>query len=416
MAVTAAGAAPPPSQAVILAGGRGTRLGALTDSAPKPMLELHGRPFLDYLLQQLAEQGFSRALILIGYLGHMIRDHFGGQAHGLQLTYVDSPVETDTGLRLAQAQAAIDDVALLMYCDNYWPMTLAPMWQRFCADGVDAQITVYANADGYTRNNLLVDSDGRIAVYDKSRRAAALNGVDIGYMLFRRQVLDRLPAGNVSFEAAVFPDLVAERRLGAFVSDHRYYSIGQPARLAATERFLARQPAVLLDRDGVLNERAPQGEYVTSWRQWRWRPGAREALARLNAAGFRNIVITNQAGIARGRLSEAELAAIHTRMRQEARAAGGDIAAIYHCPHHWDEGCGCRKPAPGMLFQAQRDFDLELPRLWFVGDDERDGEAAAAAGCRFAAVTEEKGLAAWVDDILADDDVDGSLSNGARVG
>jgi len=111
MAVTAAGAAPPPSQAVILAGGRGTRLGALTDSAPKPMLELHGRPFLDYLLQQLAEQGFSRALILIGYLGHVIRDHFGGQAHGLQLTYVDSPVETDTGLRLAQAQAAIDDVA-----------------------------------------------------------------------------------------------------------------------------------------------------------------------------------------------------------------------------------------------------------------------------------------------------------------
>jgi len=394
---------PPPTQAVILAGGRGTRLGPLTDATPKPMLELHGRPFLDYLFEQLAGQGFARALVLTGYLGHVIRDHFGAEAHGLKLTYVDSPVETDTGLRLAEARAAIDEAALLMYCDNYWPMAIAPMWQQFCAAGVDAQMTVYANDDGYTRSNLIVDAQGRITCYDKTREAAGLNGVDIGYLLFRRDVLDHLPAGNVSFERAVFPALVATGRLGAFVSGHRYYSIGRPARLDATERFLARRPAVLLDRDGVLNERVGRGEYVTNWQQWQWRPGVREALARLHAAGYRSIVVTNQAGIARDAMSEAELDAIHAQMRQEVRASGGDIAAIYHCPHHWDDGCDCRKPAPGMLFQAQRDFDLELPRTWFIGDDDRDGEAAAAAGCRFAAVTADKDMAAWVDEILAAD-------------
>lgn len=130
-------------------------------------------------------------------------------------------------------------------------------------------------------------------------------------------------------------------------------------------------------------------------------PGAREAVARLSQAGYRILIATNQPGIARGALTEAQLADIHDKILTDVRSAGGDIAAIYHCPHNWDAGCDCRKPAPGLLFQVQRDFALDLSRTPFFGDDPRDGAAAEAAGCPFTFISAEYPLAAAVDTLLA---------------
>jgi D-glycero-D-manno-heptose 1,7-bisphosphate phosphatase len=389
-----------PRQAVILAGGRGTRLAPLTLTRPKPMVEFHGRPFLDYLIERLRDQGFERILLLLGYLPDVIRDHFGdGSRFGVSVEYAVSDVDDDTGRRLALVRDRVDPVFLLAYCDNYWPLDVAPMWERFRASDALAMVTVYDNRDGYTRDNLRVE-DGRVAVYDKSRTAPGLAGVDIGFLLLRREALDRLPDGNPSFERAVYPQLVAEGKLLAHVTSHRYYSVGNLERLPITEAFLARHPTIILDRDGVLNRRMPKAEYVRSWSDWAWLPGALEALGRLGQAGWRIIVITNQAGVARGVMSEADLAAIHERMSAEAAAVGGPISAIYHCPHGWDAGCDCRKPKPGMLFAAQRDFHLDLSRTPFAGDDDRDGEAAVAAGAPFLRVDDERPLAAVVADLL----------------
>jgi histidinol-phosphate phosphatase family protein len=113
-------------------------------------------------------------------------------------------------------------------------------------------------------------------------------------------------------------------------------------------------------------------------------------------------VVSNQAGVARGAMTENDLTAVHERMCAEARAAGARIDFVYHCPHDWDEGCECRKPAPGMLFQAQRELDLDLTRTPFLGDDERDGEAARAAGMPFTMVSEERPLLAAVEEILGE--------------
>jgi D-glycero-D-manno-heptose 1,7-bisphosphate phosphatase len=112
----------------------------------------------------------------------------------------------------------------------------------------------------------------------------------------------------------------------------------------------------------------------------------------LTGEGYRIIVISNQAGINRGAMTEADLALIHDKMTAEAEAAGARIDAIYYCPHDWDEGCDCRKPRPGMLHQAQRDWHLDLTRTLFIGDDERDGEAAEAVGCPFELVTDQRSL------------------------
>jgi NDP-sugar pyrophosphorylase family protein len=200
-----------PRQAVILAGGRGTRLAPLTDTRPKPMIKFHGRPFLEYLIEFLRERGFVRVLLLLGYLPEVVRDHFGdGSRFGVEITYSVTDVDNDTGRRLYLARQLIEPCFLLAYCDNYCPVDTNAMWRRFRGSGASAMVTVYANHDGYTRDNIKLDAEGFVAVYDKARSAPDLKGVDIGFLLVRRDaVLDLLPDRNVSFEAVVYPQLVA---------------------------------------------------------------------------------------------------------------------------------------------------------------------------------------------------------------
>ena len=382
-----------PTQAVILAGGRGERMRPLTDLRPKPMIEVCGKPFLEHQLLMLREHGFKRILLLLGYLPDVVRDYFGdGSKWGLEIEYSITAVEDKTGRRLKLAEQKIEDIFFLLYCDNYWPMPMEKMWRRFLEANTPMMVTVYSNKDNYTKSVLRVDEAGFVSVYDKTRKTPDLQGTEISYAIMRKELVAGLPDGNVGLEETLFPGLIPQRQLAAFVTHHRYYSVGDTFRLPITEAFLARHPAIILDRDGVLNEKAPRANYVRNWGEFKWLPGARESLRLLKEAGFRVIVVSNQAGIGRGVMSEDDLFEIHRRMVKEAEQAGGRIDAIYYCPHDWDAGCECRKPKPGMLFQAQHDFNLDLSRTLFIGDDERDGQAAEAAGCLSALVSGEKTL------------------------
>jgi histidinol-phosphate phosphatase family protein len=391
-----------PRQAVILAGGQGTRLRPLSDIRPKAMIEIHGRPFLEEIVEMLKDQGFEEVLMLLGYLPNVVQDYFqDGSRWGLKISYSVTPVENNTGRRLKLAEPLLHDCFLLLYCDNYWPMQMGPMWKRFLEAGAPAMLTVYTNKDGWTKNSIRVDAEGFITAFDKSGKTPGVQGVEISYAIFKKTVVELLPPHeNVPLEETVYPVLAARRQLAAFVTDHRYYSVGSINRLPMTEMFLARRPAIILDRDGVINRKPARACYVTKWSEFEWLPGAQEALARLKERGYRVIVISNQAGIARGAMKEGDLLEIHRRMVRDAMQAGGGVDAIYYCPHNWDDGCDCRKPKAGMLFQAQRDFNLDLSRTWFVGDDERDGEAAHAAGCPSLLVTEEQSLLAIVECLL----------------
>jgi D-glycero-D-manno-heptose 1,7-bisphosphate phosphatase len=144
-------------------------------------------------------------------------------------------------------------------------------------------------------------------------------------------------------------------------------------------------PAVFLDRDGTVIEDV---HYLAQVEQVRLIRGAANAIARLNAAGAAVVVVTNQAGVARGYFPENRVAEVHARLSELLSAAGARIDAYYHCPHHATEGigayriaCRCRKPEPGMLLNAARDLKLDLSRSWMIGDNISDLAAGSKAGC-----------------------------------
>lgn len=390
-----------PLTAVILAGGRGTRMRPFTDSEPKGMFPIGGRPFLEHLVRLLRGRGITRVLMLLGYRADVIVSHFGdGRAFGVGIEYSITDEGDETGRRLWAARGALPGPILLVYGDVYWPLPLADLLAAHSAGGRRAQVTVYRNADRSTRNNVRVE-EGLVIDYDSARERPGLNGVEIGYALLMPGALHLLRGENAPVGDVLLAPLASARQLGAYVTDHKYYGVGSPDRIARTVAFLTGSPAVILDRDGVLNRKPPRAEYVRNWDEFAWLPGAREALALLTRAGYRIVVVTNQPGIARGALTVDALEEIHRRMCAEAAAEGGRIDRIYACLHDWDEGCDCRKPRPGMLFRAQRELDLDLTATWMFGDDERDMEAARAAHCPARLVSAEVSLLDHVRSLVA---------------
>ncbi len=390
------------NQAVILAGGLGTRLKPFTETAPKPMYPFEGVPFIEYLVKQAAGFGIKEVLLLLGYLPEKIMDYLGdGSRFGIHITYDVTPVEYETGARLKAAYSKIHDDFLMMYCDNYCPVDFKKLSADFEKNQAMIQITVYRNRDGYTRDNLKVGEDGRIEIYDKKRQAEGLEGVDIGYALVDKRTLDLIGSENVNFEATVYPVLTAQGKMYATVTEHRYYSVGSWERIELTKEFFRAKKCVFLDRDGTLNVRPPRACYIERPEDFVWLDGAMEAVRKLKEAGWMVILISNQPGIARGNLTEDTLAEIHEKMLMDLRRSGGDIDDIYYCPHNWDDGCFCRKPKPGMLYEAQRDHGLNLTECVLIGDDERDIEAGRSAGCMCYLVDEGHSLLGIVNELLA---------------
>lgn len=375
-----------PTQAVILCGGLGTRLRPLTDSMPKPLVPASGRPFLAHLVDQMHDAGIERIVLLTGYRGEMIRDYFGdGSRFGVRIDYSHGPAEWETARRLTEAKPLLDARFVLMYSDNYVPFNLDKVLERHTPDRV---ITLLLQRK--ERGNIRLDAEGRIERYDPTRSEAGLDYVEIGYMVVERDAMfASMDDPDASF-SRVLVKLANAGRLGGLVSGDPYQSISDPDRWQRAGRYLESKRILLIDRDGTINERPPRGEYITRWEDFRWIPETVQGMEQLASHGFRFIVISNQAGIARGMLDAETVEAMNARMVRELGARGVEILDVYVCPHHWDENCTCRKPAPGLFFRASREHLVRLDRTVYVGDDPRDCRAAYNAECPCVLVGNER--------------------------
>lgn len=390
------------TQAVILAGGLGTRLKPFTNTAPKPMYPINNIPFIDYLLRQLKNFGMEKVLLLLGYLPDKIIDYLGeGSNYGLTINYDITPVDYDTGMRIKHAASQLEDEFLLLYCDNYCPINYSKLFADFRNNDAKIQITVYRNRDNYTKSNLRIMDNGVVSVYDKKRILSNLEGVDIGYALVDKSVISLMPEGNCNFEEEVYSQLVEQEKLFATVTEHRYYSVGSLERIKITEEFFKPKRVVFLDRDGTINKRPARACYIERPEDYVWLRGAIEAIRILKENGFLVIIITNQPGIARGNLTEDMLYSIHEKMHADLLKEGTDVDDIFYCPHNWDDGCFCRKPSPGMIFDAQKKYSLNLTESYLIGDDERDIVAGETAGCMCKMVDEKYTVLDAVKEIVS---------------
>jgi histidinol-phosphate phosphatase family protein len=368
------------SQAVILCGGRGERLRPLTDELPKPMVLVNDRPFLQYLLEQLAENGINRFVLLTGYLSEKIVEYFGdGSAWGWSISYSNGPVEWPTTKRIHEALDQIDEQFLLLYSDNFAQLRLSELAQVNSDRNSAMTLSVVRKSPG----NIQLDANSSVAKYDSSRSESNADFVEIGYSLISKSkimaCLDEHMHENFS---SVIQSLTESKQVSAVVVATGYTSISDSVRLAGTETYLRHHKILLLDRDGTLNLKPQRGEYVNSVDEFKWIESSRDALRILGENGFSFIIISNQAGVATGATKLEDLNKINEFIRAEFLSLGLRLLEIYVCTDHWNSESDFRKPNPGMFFTAANDHKFRLDHSIYVGDDIRDAVAAKNAGCK----------------------------------
>ncbi len=379
-------------QCVILVGGRGTRLGALTDQTPKPVLRCGDRPFLAWLLRELQRYGFEEAVLLTFHLSDRLRESVAALQASLprpmRIVFSQEPAQAGTGGALHHARALLDERFLLCNGDSWFDTNLAPLLVAADPPDIIGRLLL-RHLDDAGRYGV-VSHDGDVVTAFHERPAAAsgpvAGDINAGLYVFDRRILDHVTPA-CSLERDVLPALAQTGRLRATTGHGYFIDIGIPDDLARAQSELParlHRRALFLDRDGVIN--VDHG-YVGSIERFTFMDGARAAIARATRAGWHVFIVTNQSGVARGYYDEQAVHDLHRWVLGEVQAQGGTIDDVCHCPHHpeaalaqYRRSCDCRKPAPGMLRDLLRRWDVDPAGCVMVGDQPTDMQAAAAAG------------------------------------
>ncbi|MCE2815743.1 MAG: D-glycero-beta-D-manno-heptose 1,7-bisphosphate 7-phosphatase [Cryomorphaceae bacterium] len=394
------------STAVVLAGGKGTRLASAFPDLAKPMVPVDGLPIAEHLVRTYAAQGVRRFIFTLGYRGNQLRVHFGdGSAWGVSVEYFEEREPLGTAGALAELQDELGAAPFwVFYADTLSSVDLSRMEAHHRANSADATLLVHPNDHPYDSDLVDAEPTGRVrAVYGKPHPAdrEVRNVVNAALYLLEPSMLREIPRGVASdFGRDLFPKWAASHRLYAYSTPEYIKDMGKPERRVQVEAALRqgkvearnlrnRQRAVFLDRDGVINV---DSDLIKHPDELVLVPGAAAAIHALNQSDLIAVVVTNQSVVARNLTDEAGVDRIHARMeRLLADEAGAFVDAIYYCPHHPHGGfpeenpaykieCSCRKPKPGMLLAAADRFNIDLSSSYLVGDSPRDIEAGQAAG------------------------------------
>lgn len=402
-------------KAVIMAGGKGTRLGDIARDIPKPMVNVGGKPVLEHQVELLLRYGVRDIVIITGHLAESIESYFGdGEKWGVSISYFREPKPLGTVGGLKEIEHLLTEDFLLLYGDVMIDMNLARFIGFHREKGSECTLALHPNDHPYDSDLVEIDAESRITAFHPKPRAAGTyyrNLVNAGAYAMSPAILPMLEQGKeADFGRDVFPKLHQHMKCYGYITAEYLKDMGTPDRLAEVERDYSsgkmermnrehQRSAIFLDRDGVLNEgrgliHRPEDLILL--------PGAAEAVKRINESEYLAVVITNQSVVARNLCTLEGLDAIHKKLDTDLGERQAKLDGLYFCPHHPDAGyaeenpaykidCECRKPKPGMLLQAAKDFNIDLARSWMVGDSERDRDAAHAAGAAFAGIGGDSG-------------------------
>jgi D,D-heptose 1,7-bisphosphate phosphatase len=392
-------------QAVILAGGKGTRLKSVSGDFPKPMVPILGKPVLQHLIEQCANYGFLDLHLLVSYKFEVIEEFFGdGSQFGLSIQYHKEEVPMGTAGALLNLMPQLNERFLVLYGDTYFEIDLSRFWDFHEVSNGDVSLFLHPNDHPQDSDLVEVDNNFRITAIhgyphgDEWRRNlvnAALYVVNKSCMINVKLQSERPDIAKV-----LFPFLLQSCcKLHGYISTEYIKDMGTPERLSAIEHDIisgkveslkqtSKKKAIFLDRDGVLNQEV---DHLSRPEQLELIPGVGEAVRKANRAGVLVVVVTNQPVVARGALTESGLQIIHNKLDTLLGIDGAYIDRLYYCPHHQDSGfdgevlelktnCSCRKPKPGLLFQAAEELNISLENSWMIGDRTSDILAGESAG------------------------------------
>lgn len=373
------------NQALILAGGFGSRLGEITKETPKPILPVGGIPFLEYVLWNLKRHGLTRILISTGYLSDRIEAALGdGSKLGIQLQYCVEADPLGTGGATALAAPRMEDEFLVLNGDTLFEVNYWALWNHKSGLGT-ASIALRGVPDVARYGGCVLEGNTVVAFSEKGTSGPGI--INAGNYVLDQELVDRLPKGQSSLERDLFPILAKEGMLAGLSSDGFFIDIGLPETLIEADDALPRwraKPCCFLDRDGVLNV---NNHHTFRTADLQWIPGSREGIRWLNDHGYLAIVVTNQAGIGKGIYSEAQFQTFMAQMKADLREVGAHLDAVYFCPYHPTEGIGeflydspDRKPNPGMILRAAKEWNVDVTHSFLVGDKDTDMQAAERAG------------------------------------
>lgn len=410
---------------VIMAGGRGTRIASVANDVPKPMINICGKPILEHQIDNLKACGLTDIILVIGYLGEKIKDYFGdGSRFGVCIEYFieDHPLGT-AGALFKMPQLTED---FLLLCGD---VIIDVDFNRFIAFHKEkkawASLVAHPNGHPYDSSLLVtkieapkmaggmpVDTHQVICWMAKEdERLYYKNRVNAGIELISPELLKETMKNfvprhpetpdKIDLDRDVLKINIGSGRIYAYDTPEYVKDMGTPDRFFEVENDIKtgkvhahnlknRQKAIFLDRDGTINKMVG---FITKPEQFELLPGVAKAIKAINKSGYLAIVITNQPVIARGDCTFEQLQTIHNKMETELGKEGAFVDAIYVCPHHTDKGfsgerpeykcdCDCRKPKPGLLLQAAKDFNIDLSQSYMIGDSDRDVKAGENAGVK----------------------------------
>lgn len=417
---------------VIMAGGKGTRISSVASDIPKPMIKVEGKPVLEHEIECLKNQGFTDLILTVSHLGNIIMDYFGdgnkispvtGKPFGVHIEYFFEKEPLGNAGALFQLKDKLTEDFLLLNADAIFDVNFKRMVEYHKKQG--GLVTLFTHPNNHPYDSGLIIADENLAVLswlakEDVRPQYYRNRVNAGLHVISPKVLNTdITTKKIDLDRQILKPLSGTGKMFVYDSPEYVKDMGTPERyesvckdfqegIVRAKNLQNKQKAVFIDRDGTLNRYVG---FLRNIEEFELLPGVERAVRKINESGYLAIVVTNQPVIARGEMTFGELQEIHNKMETLLGYEGAYLDGVYYCPHHPDSGyegeipelkfeCECRKPKPGMLVQAAKDFNIDLSKSWMVGDSENDVLAGKAAGTKTVLIAKDD--VKYGQDIVAD--------------
>lgn len=394
-----------------MAGGRGTRIAELFPDIPKPLIPVDGMPILEREIRSLAAQGFDDIILTVGYLADKIIGYFGdGSKLGVKIDYFVEKTPLGNAGALFRLQDKIgSEPFLLLNADAAFDVDFRRMVEYHEQKRALVTLFTHPNSHPYDSGLIIADKEGHVEQWlskEDKRPQWYDNRVNAGLHIIAPKVLEQAAktvdlTKKVDLDRQLLKPLCGTGKMFCYDSPEYVKDMGTPDRFHQVENDYKagivqaknlhnKQRAIFLDRDGTINKYVG---FLRNINDFELIDGVAEAIKLINQSGHLAIVVTNQPVIARGEVSWDELNEIHRKMQTLLGQQGAYLDGIYICPHHPDKGfegerpeykivCDCRKPKPGLLLRAAKDFNIDLSQSYMIGDDARDVEVGENAKVR----------------------------------